>query len=47
MKASKEVHGMGRNVPWDERPFKFEAKWLYMEEFHSVMSDAWAIAGKA
>ena len=47
VKAWKEIYGVGRDVPWDERPFKFEAKWLHVEEFHPVMSDAWAMAGKA
>ena len=37
---------MANELPWEERPFKFEAKWLHVENFESVISLAWRDAGK-
>lgn len=45
VRACKEVRGMDRGVPWDEKPFKFKAKWLHVEDFKDVMSKALDVAG--
>ena len=47
VKASKDMGGAAKDVPWDAKSFKFEAKWLYVAEFTDVMKDAWVEAGRS
>ena len=39
--SCKEIIRDGSEVPWDEKPFKFEAKWLHVGDFKEVMVNAW------
>lgn len=41
VKACKYISYVDRAVPWDSKPFKFEAKWLHVEGFKDVVSQAW------
>ena len=39
--ASKDVSKADRGVPWDVKPFRFEAKWLHASSFKEIVKDAW------
>lgn len=46
VRASKLMRFVDKEVSWDHRPFMFEAKWLHVEGFREVVSEAWEVSGR-
>lgn len=46
VRACKHVGHVDRSLPWDEKPFRFEAKWMHVDSFGETVASAWAKARK-